>query len=124
MSDRATPSRYALRVLVAAAEILEHDHREPCITESPRDRPSQLPEVTHLAGQEHRARRRPTGERVRINSADGGRGVHKKRHVINDGGRAGAARSSSSGVESAGLERPLSWVRSRRASTQIIGFGV
>jgi hypothetical protein len=39
----------ALCVLVAAAEVLEHDHREPCITDGARDRPSQLAELTHLA---------------------------------------------------------------------------
>lgn len=91
---RAAP-RCALRVLVAAAEILEHDHRGPGITESPRDRPSQLAELPHLARQEHRACRRPTRERGRVESADGRRCVHEKRHVFNDGGKRGAARSSS-----------------------------
>lgn len=82
----------ALRILVAAAEILEHDNREPRITESARDGPAQLPELTHLARQEHRACRGPTRERVSIQTADGRRCVDEKRHVVNDGGTLGGAR--------------------------------
>jgi hypothetical protein len=71
-----------LGVLVAAAEILEDHDREPSLAQRIGDAGAQRTEVTHLAGEEDRARLGPALEVLREESACRGGGVDDQRHGV------------------------------------------